>query len=517
MQHRYYCLWGDEGKKFESNPLLFKEIYRELGAPESEIWDGYYSLQELNIDENLRSILRRCLPDERISFDTGERFYHSVGRGSMEYARLLENERIRIVDAVIYPREEEIECIFRELKDVAEIITYGGGTSVTGGIIPSGKRRYAVSLDTRNLDFFRVDERSMVLEAGAGIRGPDLEDMLEKKGLTLGNFPESFLYSTVGGWIATNAAGQESNRYGKIKDMLLGIKMVSPAGTFTDHVVPAESAFFRVSDIATGSEGAFGIITRAWLKLHKRPEKLYFRSYMYRGFSEGIEALRRLFTSGRSPMVSRLSDERETFLSLLAIRESLATGIFKLYLKSRGVLENGSLMIIVDDRNISLDGGVSLGSMPSRYWMKTRYDRPYMYNELLKHGIVAETIETSVTWGEVERLYSNVKKSFQDALNDLRINGTIMCHASHEYVSGTALYFTFLFYGENERERYLKILRRSVMNSILESGGSISHHHGIGTYLGDEFMKYKGKQYEMIRILKNYLDPDNMLNPGVLQ
>jgi alkyldihydroxyacetonephosphate synthase len=514
---RYYALWGEEGKRYETNQLLYDYIYRELGAPEKEIWDGYYLFDEPGKSDELYSILKKCLPEERISLDPMERISHSIGRGSVEYISLLEGKNLKIVDAVIYPREEEIECIFKELKNIAEIITFGGGTSVTGGVLPSGKRKYSVSLDTRNMNRFELDERSMILFAGAGLKGPDIENNLNQRRLTLGNFPESFLYSTLGGWIATNAAGQESNRYGKIKDMLLGLKMVSPSGKYSDHPVPAESAFYRIADIATGSEGVFGIITGAWLKVRRIPERLYYKAYMFRSFSEGIEALRQKFVYSNFPIVSRLSDEKETYLSLLTIKEGFLTNLFKRYLKLRNVLEKGSLLIIVDDKKISLEGGVNLGSMPAKLWKRTRYDRPYMYNELLRHGIVAETIETSVPWNSVIDLYKNVNGSFRDALRDNGIKGMIMCHASHEYITGTALYFTFLFYSEERREEYLKILRDSIIKSMIYSGGSISHHHGIGKYLRNELKEYKGSFYESIKMMKNYFDPDNILNPGVLE
>ncbi|MDP8012071.1 MAG: FAD-binding oxidoreductase [Thermoplasmata archaeon] len=517
MENKIYSLWGDEKKLFKTNEALYDYIFKMLNVEKSNIeWDGYYTLNNLGSDEKLKEKLLQCLPLERISFDAKERFYHSIGKGSIEYARLIEKRDFRIVDAVVYPKEDEIPCLFNKLTDT-EFITFGGGTSVTGGILPSAKKRYSISIDTRNLDYFDLDIDSMILEAGAGIKGPDLEENLKRFNLTLGNFPESFEYSTLGGWIATNAAGQESNRYGKIKDMVLGVKLINPSGIYMDHKVPAESAFFRISDIAVGSEGSYGIITRAWLKVHKIPEKLFFKSYMFRNFEEGLNAIRDEFTQGNSPMVSRLSDETETYLSMLAIEDNILTKLFKSYLKSRNVLDKGSILIVMDDKKVNLHGGIGLGSTPAKLWKKTRYDRPYMYNELLKHGIIAETIETSTPWSSAYLLYKNVISSFNEKIIELNSKGIIMCHASHEYVSGTALYFTFLFYSKNNKEEVLKELRRNVINSILEHGGSISHHHGIGTYLSDEFIFYKGNTMKIIRSLKKNFDENNVLNPGIIK
>lgn len=517
MAEKIYTLWGSENKKFHSSDALFDYIYGKMGTGKGIIWDGYYFVDQMPENEELHRILNNCLPDERISFSARERFFHSIGRGSVEYVWLLENRKLNIVDAVVYPHEDEIECLFKKLGNMCEIITFGGGTSVTGGILPSGKKRFKISLDTKNLKHLSIDKDSMILEAGAGIRGPELENELRKFGLTLGNFPESFEYSTLGGWIATNAAGQESNRYGKIKDMVIGVRLITPSGTYTDHKVPAESAFFSVSDVSVGSEGTFGIISRAWLKLHKIPEKLYFKSFMFKSFLDGIETLKREFTSGKSPVVSRLSDEQETYLSMLAIKDNFWTRLFKFYLKGRDVFERGSLLIMMDDKKISMKDGINLGSMPAVYWYRTRYDRPYMYNELLKRGIIAETIETSVPWPDVPNLYKNVVSSFNEEVKNNGINGLIMCHASHEYVSGTALYFTFLFFSKNEREKYLNRLRNAVITGILDSGGSISHHHGIGTYMSDRFPLYKGNAYNLIKALKEKFDPENMLNPDIIK
>ncbi|MEM3068043.1 MAG: FAD-binding oxidoreductase [Thermoplasmata archaeon] len=515
---KLYCLWGDENKGIKVNKKFYNFIYEKFGIDDNKIvWDGHYVINELEKNEDLEKLLKECLKDKNISFDTKDRFYHSFGKSGFDYITLMENSNFRIVDAVIYPNEEEIPCIFEKLKNECEIIIYGGGTSVTGGIAPSGRKKFSIALDTMNLNYFNVDEKSMILEAGTGIKGPDLENRLKKFGLTLGNFPESFEYSTLGGWIATNAAGQESNRYGKIKDMVLGVTMVSPSGTFSDKKAPAESAFFRVSDIAIGSEGTYGVITRAYLKVHKIPKKLYFKAYIFKNFLDGLESLRKIITNGKIPLVSRLSDEIESKLSLIAIEDNAFVKIFKTYLKMRGVLNNGSILIVVNDSKIPKIDGINLGSMPSKFWLKSRYDRPYMYNELLKHGIVAETIETSTVWSNAYSLYRNVTLSFNDTLEKNGVSGLIMCHASHEYLTGTALYFTFIFYSKDERKKYLTILRNAVIKSIIESGGSISHHHGIGTYLGDELKSYKGNAYNIIKALKNNLDPDNMLNSEIIK
>ncbi len=518
MVQDIYVLWGEKSKRADISKNLLDFLGRKLDAMDY-VWDGYYRIKDYGKNNELEKLLLSCLDENKISFKNEDRFYHSMGKGAIDYIQLLEKKDIRIPDAVIYPEEKDLPCLFKNLSNFCEFITFGGGTSVTGGLKPSEKKRFVVSIDSRNFNTFKLDKDSFVLEAGAGLKGPEIESLLNKNGLTLGHFPESFEYSTLGGWIATNAAGQESNRYGKIKDMLIGVKMFSPVGEFSDRPLPAESAFFRVSDIAIGSEGTYGIITKAWLKVNKIPERLYFHSYMFRSFHDGLESLRENFLSGKNPMISRLSDENETFLSILAIKDNFLTKIFKKYLQMRNVYEKGSLMILINDRkeNLKIKNGINLGSLPAKFWYRTRYDRPYMYNDLLKRGIVAETIETSVLWKNVHSLYDNVMKSFDEKIEELGIKGMIMCHASHEYKNGTALYFTFLFNAKDDRERILMELRNEIIETIIMNGGSISHHHGIGSLLSRDLAKYKGEVFYLIKNMKRFFDPDYSLNPGIIQ
>ncbi|MEM0163430.1 MAG: FAD-binding oxidoreductase [Thermoplasmata archaeon] len=520
MNNKLFALWGEESRSSDSSPKLYEYIYKQFNVNGNNIiWDGYYSPSSLSIDDNLKKQLLNCITEDKISFDVKDRFYHSIGKAASEYIKLMNGEKIEIVDAVIYPTEEQVPSLFKNLGKDIEIVIFGGGSSVTEGLTPKKKKKYSVSLDIKNFRDFKINKESLVLETGTGFTGPELEKKLNSENLTLGHFPESFEHSTIGGWIATNAAGQESNRYGKMKDIVIGVKMITPTGTYTDHPVPAESAFFKVSDLAVGSEGAYGLITKAWLKVNPVPRNRYFHSYMFHSFMDGIEALRDEFRHGNFPMVSRLSDETETALSMLAIKDSFLTNLFKRYLNMRNVLEKSALLILIDDKKRSYKSfkkGVSIGSAPAKFWYKTRYDRPYMYNELLKRGIVAETIETSMLWGSVNTLYNNVIQAFKDATSKNNIQGIIMSHASHEYKSGTALYFTFLFYTEQDKEKVLFLLRSTVLDAILRSGGSISHHHGIGTMLGKELKEYKGETYKLIRLIKENVDPQNIINSGIL-
>ena len=519
MGGQLYTLWGDSEKEYDMSKPLLTYIRRKVGLGEDKIiWSGYRNIDPLPASSELKEILYSCISPDNVAFDERDRLRHSVGRGGLDYIRLMEMQPIKTVDAVVYPVEEEIKCLLGKAGDQIEIIPFGGGTSVTGGITPTGRKKFSVSLDLSKLDYLMIDRSNNVLEAGSGVKGPKIEEELEKYGLTLGNFPESFHFSTLGGWIGTNAAGQESNRYGKVKEMVLGVRMEAPTGTYQDRIVPGESAFFKLSDLAVGSEGSFGIVTRAWVKVQRKPKQLFYRAQMFESFREGLEALRKKFTEGEMPIITRLSDEDETELSMMGIKDTFINNAFKKYVAIRMHNQRGSILIAVSDRKeeIGFESSISLGSLPAKYWNKERYSRPLMYNELLKRGIVAETIETSAEWSGLDEIHNSTRKRFSEILETLGIKGMILCHSSHQYVTGSALYFTFLFYSQDNREAILNQVRDGIMENILAKGGSISHHHGIGNLQSKYLREYKGSMYDLTKTIKSYFDPKNSLVPGIL-
>jgi len=518
MDERYYVLWGEQSKSFKMTEKLKNSILGRLGIQEKEdIWDGFISPKVVSSGLNIPSI-DKCISRSNISFDTGERFYHSIGKGCADFARMLDGKDIRIVDAVIYPNEDELNCLMKNADKDTGIIPYGGGTTVTEGLSPHNAKKYFISVDLKKINSININAQDMVVNSGAGVKGPDLERELNKAGFTLGHFPESFLHSTVGGWIATNAAGQESNRYGKMRDIVVSIKMISPKGQITDKIVPNQSSYFRPMDIAVGSEGAFGIITEATLKIRNMPRKLFYQSFIFRNFEDGVKALKELFDGSDYPMVARLSDPTETELSFKGIEENMKTKLFMNYLKMRGSLQGGSLLIVVNENGKikHLPDSISSGRSPAKIWREGRYDRPYMYNSLLKMGILADTIETSAPWSRIIPIYNEVRKSFYSEINSLGINGMIMCHISHEYSIGSALYFTYLFYANDNREEKLNSMRNAILSSIIDNGGAISHHHGIGRSFKPFLSKYEGFNYELIKSIKRTLDPDDIMNPGLI-
>jgi alkyldihydroxyacetonephosphate synthase len=218
------------------------------------------------------------------------------------------------------------------------------------------------------------------------------------------------------------------------------------------------------------------------------------------------------------PTVSRLSDEDETELSLMGVEDKFLNNLFKRYVNFRMNGKRGAMLIAISDRKeeIEFESGLSLGSLPSKFWEKERYSRPMMYNELLKRGIVAETIETSATWDKLDTINKSTRKAFAEVTESLNVKGMILCHSSHQYITGSALYFTFIFYSKENKASALKRIRDAIMENILAKGGSISHHHGIGSLQSKYLREYKGNLYGLTENIKNYFDPKNSLVPGVL-
>jgi len=215
-------------------------------------------------------------------------------------------------------------------------------------------------------------------------------------------------------------------------------------------------------------------------------------------------------------MISRLSDDVETSLYLDSAGDSLLVRVFRRYVSARMHGRDGSMLVVVSEKrdDLNFQGGINIGAIPAKYWYRERYLRPLVYNSLLKMGIVAETIETSAKWDLLGEIYDSSRKIFEEIVNDMRINAILMCHASHQYLTGSVLYFTFLFHTEKNREEKLREIRDALLKNIISKGGALSHHHGIGTLQNKFLADYKGSTLSLIRELKNYFDPNGMLGVG---
>jgi alkyldihydroxyacetonephosphate synthase len=413
------------------------------------------------------------------------------------------------------------------------VVPFGGGTSVVGGVEPVRDGFASViSLDLgRMAATVDVDRTSLTARLDAGLLGPEVERRLGEEGVTLGHFPQSFEYSTVGGWLATRSAGQASTGYGRIDELVEAVRCVTPAGELGTKAAPASAAGPSLRDLVVGSEGVLGVICEATFCVRPAPRARRYEGWSFASFAEGCDALRVMEQAGAAADVNRLSDEDETRLTLaLGSTGSTAERLGKRYLRMRGH-EGGCLAILgfegeeeeVEDRHrrtaalLRAGGGVSIGHRPGDAWHRSRYAAPYLRDELLDRGVLVETLETATNWSTLGALHRTVGAALRTALSERETPPLVMCHVSHLYASGASLYFTFLARQEEDALGQWRAAKTAASEAIVAGGGTITHHHAIGRDHRQWMAAESGPLgIEVLRAAKELLDPAGIMNPGKL-
>ncbi|MHB1708369.1 MAG: FAD-binding oxidoreductase [Thermoplasmataceae archaeon] len=472
-------LYGSRDRYELQDPAIY-EIESIFGIKWTEkVWDGTVQPPHVSANTGLGKELSEIVGSDKVSLDASTRLKHSFGMSSPEILDIRNGKFPVIVDAVVTPDDEDIIPLlaFLESRKIRGVV-YGGGTSVNGSL-QSQKDGVTVSISTERLRKLQISENYAVL--GSGWKGLELENELNSSGYTLGHFPESMEGSTLGGWIATKAAGQESNYYGSIEDRLLAVRILRSDGVLADTISPRESAGLMAKDIAAGSEGKFGIITEAAVRLDRLPLKRYYRSFIVESFEAGIAYLRNMKAI---PAISRLSDGVETEFSLLNSRNSLGLKYVRRIVRMKK-FSNPSILIMVDndqDRITKPSGSFSIGSSPAKIWEKDRYERPYLGNELWMHGIVPDTLETSARWENLAELYRSTVSLFKTLQSERKFQGFIMSHISHVYPQGACIYFTFAIKSNKEPDDLIAI-RDAMLANFIRIGSPVTHHHGPGNLM----------------------------------
>jgi alkyldihydroxyacetonephosphate synthase len=531
--------WGSEATRVELPAAAEALLREELGL--DSVRRAHARLEDVRLAEPalppaLRDRLVAALGGERVRQDRLTRVTHAAGRGYVDLVRLRAGEASGAPDAVLYPRsrEEVAEALAACTAAGVAVVPFGGGTSVVGGVEPLRDGHSAlVSLDLACLDrLLDLDRRSLTATLEPGLTGPRAEALLGSHGLTLGHFPQSFEQATVGGFIATRSAGQASTGYGRIDELVLGLRCSAPAGELVAKPVPASAAGPALRQLIVGSEGTLGVITEATLAVRPVPARRRYEGWSFRSFAEGVEALRALEQREAAPDVARLSDEEETRLSLaLASSGPLVERAGRAYLRVRGH-ERGCLAIAGWEggaaevgprrarsrRVLRSFGGLLLGERPGRAWLRSRYSAPYLRDELLERGVLVETLETAVSWSGLERLHAAVGGALRQALSGRGTPPLVMCHVSHLYRSGASLYFTLLARQEEGAElRQWEAAKRAASEAIVAGGGTITHHHAIGHDHARWMRAEVGVLgLELLRAAKERLDPAGIMNPGKL-
>jgi len=452
-------------------------------------------------------------------------------------------------DAVVYPGNplETLEIVQRCAERGIAIVPTGGGTSVVGGVTASPGETHdtVIVLDTTRMNrVLTIDEEAMTATVEAGVFGPDLEAQLGEKGFTLGHFPQSFEFSTLGGWIAARGAGQQSNKYGKAESWLVCAKLATPKGFWTTECFPASAAGPDLNDIVLGSEGTLGVITEATVKIQHVPEAKDYRGYLFNDFASGVAAAREIIQARIPTAMVRLSDENETHFFRAfsdaqkprSLGRSIKKSLENLFLKSRNVSKTPCVMIIgVEGSKKTVDAAVqataaiakahkalAIGASAGQRWFEGRFHGPYARDPMLDHGLGVDTLETSTRWSNILHLHGAmtpaIEKAIRETLPHEGARGIVMGHISHTYTDGASLYYTFVFPRDLEDEvgQWLAI-KKAATEAIVEHGGTISHHHGVGTDHAPWMVEEKGPiGVGVLKAIKAELDEAGIMNPGKL-
>ena len=532
--------WGEDSAAPSLPEPALELLARELGAEPGPVARPV-SLEEVRLpepalSERARGLLEAVAGREAVRVDREARVRHAAGRGYADLLRLRAGRPLAAPDAVLMPRDPgQVQAVLRGCSEIGvAVVPFGGGTSVVGGVEPlRGGFDAVVSLDLTGLArVLAVDRRSLTATLEPGLLGPALEAALAAHGLTLGHYPQSFEFSTVGGWVATRSAGQASTGYGRIDELVEGVRCLTPAGELRTLPVPASAAGPRLREVIVGSEGALGVISEVTVRVRPAPESLLYEGWSFRSFADGLEALRVMEQEGASPEVARLSDEAETRLSLApAASQGLTARLGRSYLRARG-RAGGCLAIVglegkeedVARRRLRVaallraGGGVPLGRRPGRAWLRGRFAAPYLRDELLHRRVLVDTLETSAPWSALERTYGAVAGALRDSLSGRGTPPIVMCHVSHLYRSGASLYFTFLARQEPGAElEQWGAAKEAASEAIVRSEATISHHHAVGRdhapWMGAEVGELG---VGLLRAVKERLDPAGIMNPGKL-
>lgn len=488
------------------------------------------------LDDAARGALAAIVGAEHVREDHSERVLHAAGKGYPDLVRLRSGEPEGAPDAVVHPADHDQVmavlgvCAARSLA----VVPFGGGTSVVGGVAPlRGSHRAVVSLDLGRLGgLLELDERSMTATVGGGMRGPALEALLAPRGLTLGHFPQSYEYVSLGGCVATRSAGQASTGYGAIEKMVVGLRLAAPAGEIALAPTPASAAGPGLRQLLVGSEGTLGVISEVSLRLRERPTARRHEGLFFSDFQTGQEALRALARAHALPDVARLSDAAETRVSLALAGGGVKALLGDAYLRLRGY-RGGCVAIVVFEGSCERDvtarhrraqrilkahGALSLGASPGRSWERGRFGAPYLRDDLLTRGVMVETLETATQWSRLDALHAGVTRAIEGALLGQGTPGLVMCHVSHVYETGASLYFTFLAAQRRGAEvEQWRAVKRAAGDAIVAGGGTITHHHAVGRdhvpWMGAEI---GGEGMAALRAVKERLDPAGIMNPGKL-
>ena len=541
--------WGKEGVEFthEDKPALAPFILEAIDVDVRSKGAAPLRFDQLEIPDpalpgDLWEALEQAVSPEFVSLDRLDRVVHARGKSLRDLVWQRSGELPRVPDAVVRPGDEDEVAATLEaaLRFDAVVIPFGGGSSISGSLeAPATEPRPVISVDLERLNkVLEIDADSRLARVQAGVFGPDLEEQLAAHGYTFGHFPDSFMQSTLGGWIATRSSGMQSDRYGDIADMTKGLRVVTPSGTLVTRPIPTMSTGPSIREMVLGSEGRLGMITEATVHVRRIPDKRVILGYLFPTFSGGLAAMKELAAGEYSVSVTRVSDANETQFSFAmrvmpTPKDKLESKALRLYVSRRLGWDpkqmclsfigfEGSEQHVAAQRRavgklVKRHGGLCIGSGPGALYDQKKFDIPYIRDFLLDRGAPGDVSETATTWSGLMPLYDAVIAAANDAFARVSVKGYVMCHLSHSYHAGACLYFTFAFKGSSPASMAAEyeVVKSAIQQAFVDNGGTLSHHHAVGTEHAQWLEQdISAPGVAMLEALFAGTDPGQHLNPG---
>ncbi len=541
-RQRSFWAWG-WADRFPDEPgrrNLGRMVGAFLGDPGAVSSDPQAppSLAEVRVPEP-----RLAVPDQLAAFTTDDRtarVMHTYGRSYPDQLRGFRGDFAPAPDLVATPRDESdvVSALRWASAAGAAVVPYGGGTGVVGGVEAGRDSRYAgvVSLDLRRLDaMLELDTLSRHARIQAGATGPQVEAHLAPHGLTLRHFPQSFEFSTLGGWVATRAGGHFATLYTHIDDLVAGIRTVTPSGVLESRRLPGSGAGPSPDRMILGSEGALGVIVDAWVRVRPRPRHRAAATVQFDDYSAAVAATRAVAQADLYPTNCRLLDKREAMLNGLPVQnrhvlilafesddhplEAWIQRALDIALSHGGVCPEG-FRLRLDERAPAAehpaDPAGDAGAADK--WRRAFIDAPYLQSALISLGVIVDTFETACTWDAFEGLHAAVIRRVRAAMKEQAGAGLITCRFTHVYPDGPAPYFTWFAPARrgHELEQWAAI-KAAASEALIEHGATITHHHAVGRTHRPWYDRQRPDAFaRALAAQKRELDPAWILNPGVL-
>ena len=462
--------------------------------------------------------------------DTWTRAEHTLGKNLGDFVRGLERQFDNPPDFVAFPRNErDVVSILDWAHDnTVAVVPYGGGSSVAQGIEPiiSDDYRGAITVDLRHLNqILEIDQESRSARIQGGVLGPDMENQLRPHGLSMRFFLQAFEFSTLGGWIATRAAGHFATGPTQIDDSVQAMRVVTPSGTMQTRRLPCDGAGVSADRMFIGSEGTLGIITEAWMRLQHKPTFKVATSVPFSDFANAVNAARALSQSGLSPANCRLLDPTESLLSGASESDSILVLAFEsadhelhawMQRAAQICAEHGGRVSAEALQGVSAPQAGHTGA--AGRWRDFFVRGPYYKEGYTRMGVLRETFETACTWSAFPELHARVMEETTKAAKRECGDGVVACRFTHVYPDGPAPYYTVLAPAKRRAEvEQWAAIKAAASEAILAAGGTITHHHSVGRFHRPWYDQQRPALFATaLQSVKKAVDPGGIMNPGVL-